>query len=124
MSRSYWRAIAVFFALANIGGGILAVVMGEMNHALGHAALAAVCLVWCQQLFVRRKGEPAGLVLPATETRLDQLQQSMDAIAVEIERLGEAQRFQEKLYRRERQRDQRDPLPETRPEYRPAVTPH
>jgi hypothetical protein len=29
--------------------------------------------------------------------RLDQLQQSMDAVAIEVERIGEAQRFATKL---------------------------
>jgi hypothetical protein len=34
---------------------------------------------------------------PAIRTRLDQLQQSVDAIAVEVERIAEAQRFSAKL---------------------------
>ena len=34
--------------------------------------------------------------LPA-ETRLEQLQQSIDAVALETERIGEAQRFEAKL---------------------------
>jgi hypothetical protein len=31
------------------------------------------------------------------DPRIDYLQQSVDAVALEVERLGEAQRFQEKL---------------------------
>jgi hypothetical protein len=34
---------------------------------------------------------------PVYEQRLDQLQQSVDAIAVEVERIAEAQRFSAKL---------------------------
>ena len=36
-------------------------------------------------------------VTRATDARLDQLQQSIDAIAVEVERIAEAQRFSAKL---------------------------
>jgi len=36
-------------------------------------------------------------VAPLNDTRLEQLQQSVDAIAIEVERIAEAQRFSAKL---------------------------
>ena len=44
---------------------------------------------------LRRKAFPAA-ALPSDE-RLEQLQQSVDAIAIEVERIAEAQRFTAKL---------------------------
>lgn len=42
---------------------------------------------------LRRKGN----VTPEFDTRLEQLQQSVDAIAIEVERISEAQRFSAQL---------------------------
>jgi hypothetical protein len=44
-----------------------------------------------------KRGHRAELPNPLYEERLDQLQQSVDAIAVEVERIAEAQRFSAKL---------------------------
>jgi hypothetical protein len=41
-----------------------------------------------------------------TDDRLEQLQQSIDAVALETERIGEAQRFAEKL-RAEKTKEER-----------------
>jgi hypothetical protein len=43
----------------------------------------------------RRESIPAGD--PSTNARLDRLEQSMDAIAIEIERISEGQRFVTKI---------------------------
>lgn len=43
------------------------------------------------------KKRPAPPMSQLAEARLDQLQQSIDAIAVEVERIAEAQRFSAKL---------------------------
>ncbi len=52
-------------------------------------------LVW---LIRGVKNKPTGeRPNPLYEQRLDQLQQSVDAIAVEVERIAEAQRFSAKL---------------------------
>jgi hypothetical protein len=46
---------------------------------------------------VGKKTPSRELPSPIYEQRLDQLQQSIDAIAVEVERIAEAQRFSAKL---------------------------
>jgi hypothetical protein len=60
------------------------------------ASLAAIGLVFIRGL--RSKQTPRELPNRfAIEQRFDQLQQSVDAIAVEVERIAEAQRFSAKL---------------------------
>ena len=60
------------------------------------AALAAIGLVFIRNL--RSKQPPPELPNRfVIEQRFDQLQQSVDAIAVEVERIAEAQRFSAKL---------------------------
>jgi hypothetical protein len=69
--------------------------MGEPLHAGVHVALVGVAyMVWERASWGRRK-EPSRAQLP--DERLEYLQQSVDAIALEVERIGEAQRFHEKL---------------------------
>jgi len=69
---------------------IIAVVIVGMAGSLGKI------LVW---LIRDLKPKPPTRELPSPlyEQRLDQLQQSVDAIAVEVERIAEAQRFSAKL---------------------------
>jgi hypothetical protein len=53
-------------------------------------------LVWMMR-GLKQKTSARELPNPLYEQRLDQLQQSVDAIAVEVERIAEAQRFSAKL---------------------------
>ncbi len=53
-------------------------------------------LVWMMR-GLKQKTPARELPNPLYEQRLDQLQQSVDAIAVEVERIAEAQRFSAKL---------------------------
>lgn len=70
--------------------GVAAVSIGSL------ASLAAIALVFIRGL--RNKQAPRELPNHfAIEQRFDQLQQSVDAIAVEVERIAEAQRFSAKL---------------------------
>jgi hypothetical protein len=59
------------------------------------ASLSGI-LVWMMRA-LKRKAPAPELPNPLYEQRLDQLQQSVDAIAVEVERIAEAQRFSAKL---------------------------
>ncbi|MEO8579323.1 MAG: hypothetical protein ABI469_03670 [Gemmatimonadales bacterium] len=64
---------------------------------IGLAASLSLITVWLVR-GVSRKAPPREL--PGTaqfDQRFDQLQQSVDAIAVEVERIAEAQRFSAKL---------------------------
>lgn len=95
----FWRITAAIFVFLNIGGALFALRTGEQMHAEGHLALLLVTFV--AYLVMRgsprppqqQNSSPAELADP----RIDQLQRSVDAIAVEVERMGEAQRFRDKL---------------------------
>ena len=91
-----WFLVSVLFALINLGGGVLAVVQGEGLHAVVHLVLLLVGVAWMWRL-TQRPGEQALSSIEPSEQRLEQLQQSVDAVALEVERIGEAQRFIVKL---------------------------
>jgi len=109
-----WRAGAVLFGIINLAGMGFALAMDEMMHAMAHAFLLFVglgaYLVWKT---VTTWAAPSGDQLsPASplpssgrdstpklgDQRIDYLQRSIDALAVEVERIGEAQRFRDKLH--------------------------
>ena len=90
-----WRVAAVLFVIINVAGAVYALRMGERPHALVHVALLAVGFIGWQFAPWKRRQTPAPDQLP--DARLDYLQQSVDAVALEVERLGEAQRFADKL---------------------------
>ncbi len=90
-----WRVIAGVFVLVNVAGAGYALAMGELTHALVHIlALAVGYIAWSLAPWQRRR-TPTPVGLP--DARIDYLQQSVDAVALEVERLGEAQRYAEKL---------------------------
>ncbi len=59
-------------------------------------ALALPLVIALAQRIARRSAPPAAR-MPASDDRMARLEQGMDSIAIEIERIGEAQRFQAKL---------------------------
>jgi hypothetical protein len=93
-----WRVAAVIFTVVNVGGAAYAYAMGEAQHATVHVLLlalgASAYVIW-RLVSMARRPDATPAQLP--ERRLDYLQQSVDAIALEVERIGEAQRFNEKL---------------------------
>ena len=93
-----WRVAAVIFTVVNVGGAAYAYGMGESQHATVHVLLlalgASAYVIW-RLISVARRQNATPAQLP--DGRLDYLQQSVDAIALEVERIGEAQRFNEKL---------------------------
>jgi hypothetical protein len=91
-----WQAVVALFIIINVAGAGFAIAMGEPMHAVSHAALLLVGYVGWLVGPWRRRQEPA----PAeqlSDDRIEYLQQSVDAVALEVERLGESQRFNEKL---------------------------
>ncbi|MGH7650439.1 MAG: hypothetical protein ACREMS_01215 [Gemmatimonadaceae bacterium] len=101
-----WGWAAGIFVVINLLGAIFAAAMGERAHADVHLVLMLIgavgYLAW-RSLSRGRKGDPAFTqgdpALTRDDPRLDYLQQSVDAVALEVERLGEAQRAKEKLQR-------------------------
>lgn len=93
----FWRVGAAVFVVLNAGGAVLAAAQGEQMHAGAHVALL---LLGAAYLVLRpsSQAERQDLSLTArADERLSYLQQSVDAIALEVERIGEVQRFNEKL---------------------------
>ena len=70
--------------------GVAVIIVGMV----GALSVITVALVRGVQKKSLPRGTPNAL---AFEARFDQLQQSVDAIAVEVERIAEAQRFSAKL---------------------------
>ena len=91
-----WLVVAVLFTLVNLAGAPMAAAAGEGLHAAVHVALTLLgaYLVW---RLVPRSGRKVAPRMEATEERLERLQQSMDAVALEVERIGEAQRYNAKV---------------------------
>ena len=69
--------------------GVMVIIIGSIG-ALGYIGTALM------RSFVRAK-QPAALAPQRYDDQFAQLQQSIDAIAVEVERIAEAQRFSTKL---------------------------
>ena len=93
-----WRWAAGAFVVINVLGAAFAIAMGEPMHAAGHAVMLTLgYLAWL--LMPGRRGQdpadPARSQLP--DERIEYLQQSVDALALEAERIGEGKRFDEKL---------------------------
>lgn len=92
-----WRVGVALFTFINAAGAGWALAEEEMLHATTHIGLlllgAVAYLVW--RLTVRANQQ--ALAGPQAEGRIEYLQQSVDAIALEVERIGEAQRFNDRL---------------------------
>jgi hypothetical protein len=93
-----WPVVAAVYAAINLAGAGFALAMGEIPHAALHVVLlpGTYLFIWLAR---RKSGEPGLLsgAIPATpgafNDRLSQLEQSVDAVAIEVERIGEGQRF-------------------------------
>lgn len=90
-----WLGAAGLFTLINAVGGGFALAGGEMLHAGTHFVLMVLGTYAVWRLATRddRILSPA---IPLADERLEQLQQSVDVVAIELERLGEAQRYNAK----------------------------
>ena len=87
-----WLAVAVVFTLLNIGGAFPAAMQEEWMHAAAHVVLTFVGLYWASRVWRGRRQETPALASGYSD-RLTNLEHSLDAVAVEIERIGEGQRF-------------------------------
>lgn len=101
-----WRVAGWLFVLINLGGLGMAAAEREWPHAALHVALLLLLGVYLVQRRAPRAEPDDQQTLRPAEARLEELQQSVDAIAIEVERIGEAQRFHAKL-----QREREEPRP-------------
>jgi hypothetical protein len=91
-----WTVAAVVFTAVNLVGLGMAVAAQEQAHSGIHVALSLLGGYFVWRLSNRSaRVDPAGAL--ADDPRLEALQQSVDAVALEVERIGEAQRFHTKL---------------------------
>jgi len=104
-TRIVWTAVATVFTAVNFVGAVLAAVADEPLHAGVHVLLGVAGLYLTWRLFPWRMvdrtsqlGYSAAADLPPGQIdRLSQLEQSVDAVALEVERIGESQRFMTKV---------------------------
>lgn len=93
-----WPLVAALYSVINIGGAAYALVMGEIPHAALHVALMLVgVVVWYAfgpPSGARRIAIAGGLPGedPALTDRFRNLEQSLDAVAIEVDRISEGQR--------------------------------
>ncbi len=94
--RSKWWLGAAIFTFINFAGGMYAAAVGEVMHTATHVVLffAGAYVMWRLMSHTEQQEVPGAREV--TEG-LDHLQQSLDAIALEVERIGEGQRFEFKL---------------------------
>jgi hypothetical protein len=103
LRAKFWWTIAAVSVIVNGAGAVYALLNREWLHGGAHVAAFAltVYLIALFRPHARRTvddslGYGDEPVSPG-DARMEQLQQSVDAIAVEVERIGEAQRFSAKV---------------------------
>lgn len=114
-----WVPIAWLLSLGNVAAVWFAALPAEPWHATAHAAAAVLFGAGAQRLMSRRRHSGTGEVGIGDE-RMQRLENAVDAIAVEMERIGEGQRFVTKLLAEparalDRPASREDPLPSARP---------
>ncbi len=90
-----WQIVAAVFVLINVAGIVYGAEMGDGVHAATHVGILIAGFVVWMLPWGRRPAVPSEP--PVDERRIEYLQQSVDAIALEVERIGEKQRFSDKL---------------------------
>ena len=101
-----WLAVAVILLVMNVAGLGVAAAGGELLHAAVHAGLLLPNVYFVRRLAATRYGDSvwnggrSGISAQSGEfsDRLTRLEQSLDAAAIEIERVGEGQRFMTRIF--------------------------
>ena len=114
-----WIPIAWLLSLGNVVSIWFAAAPGEPWHATVHGALAVLLGVGAERLMARRRAPRGGADVTVGDERMQRLETAIDAIAVELERIGEGQRFVTKVLAEPGGALER-PLPAPRPESVPA----
>ena len=91
-----WFVVASVFALLNLGAAGVAAVAGEALHTAAHIGLSLLGAYFVWRLAPRARQQEM-LAEQEAVPRLERLQQSLDDIGLEVERIGEAQRFTAKI---------------------------
>jgi hypothetical protein len=92
----FWNAVLVVLSAANVVAVWFAAQPGEAWHATAHAALALGFGLWA--LHRIRPGPPREPALTGlADARLERIERAIDAVALEVERIGEMERFASKI---------------------------
>lgn len=104
-----WLHGSSLFAVFNAGYALYVARMGDGWHAVGHLVLVLLGMYVAWRMRRPRSGSKAAQTqaAPLFDERLERIEQSLDAIAVEVERVGEGQRFVTKLGQRMAENDSR-----------------
>ncbi len=93
-----WAWAAGVYVFINLAGLGYAAGMDEEMHAMSHLFLLLLGIAGYVGWRLARRGRAQHLPdAQLADARVEYLQQSVDAMALELERLGEAQRYREKL---------------------------
>ena len=92
-----WIPIAWLLSLGNAGAVWFAAQPAEPWHATAHAVLAVLFGVGAQRLTARQRAQLHAEPTVLGDDRVQRLEQAIDSIAIELERIGEGQRFVTKL---------------------------
>ena len=90
------NAVLVLLSAGNLGSVWFANGPGEQWHATIHAALALGFGLWALRRIL--PGQPRdGRLTGVADERLDRIERAIDAVAIEVERIGEMERFASKI---------------------------
>ena len=99
----FWMVAGALFSIANVAGAAFAAWKHELPHSSLHLALALISIYPVWRFALNRGGhrELGAADTPAPsaeyEHRLANLEGSIDTVAIEIERIGEGQRFMTRI---------------------------
>ena len=100
-----WTAVAAIFTVVNVAGAVMAAMQGEAIHTGVHVLLSLIgaCFIWwlaprrsdsdAEREVEHRPSAAAPQTSPELTNRLTHLEQAVDAVAIEVERIGEGQRY-------------------------------
>jgi hypothetical protein len=92
----FWNGVLALLSAANLVAVWFAAQPGEAWHATAHAALALGFGLWA--LHRIRPGPPREPALTGlADARLERIERAIDAVALEVERIGEMERFASKI---------------------------
>ncbi|HJQ21168.1 MAG TPA: hypothetical protein VJ867_12535 [Gemmatimonadaceae bacterium] len=106
MTRAtWWAVIGVVYTAINAGGAVIAFMRGEWMHGSVHVALLAVGAGYVAWRLGRDRPQRDGPVDMDLDRRLRELQQSVDAVALEVGRIEEHQRDAVKIMAHRKKRE-------------------
>ena len=92
----FWNAVLVFLSAANLVSVWFAARPGEPWHATIHAALALGFGLWAwDRMRLAQRREPR--LTSLADERLERIERAIDSVALEVERIGEMERFASKI---------------------------